>query len=1073
MTIAIGGTATSVTVTNTSGGALTNVPVTFAMPFKAGDLPSGAKFQDMQIDQKATHADGTIRHAVLSYIIPTINAGQTLSVPLVRSSVGVGGSNVTRTTVGFTGTVAVTIAGVTYTADIAAAVASGSAWLTGPICSEWAGQAALMNGATAHTQLHARYEARKYSDGRIRVCVSVEHTWARRSNGAGGYVWNTATPITYNLAITINGSSVYTKTAFVHYPYTRWRKTFWAGAQPAIHIAHDVNYMVATKALPNYDTSVVPATSLINSDAAWVAAHDDGLYGRGMHTYDAMATGGGRSELGILPGWQVTYLLSQDVTAKATMIRASELNGSWAVHFRDQQTGNLISLVSFPYASYHENNLSDNNINPATGQSEMIPFYHGDPLQTDTSHHPDAAFSAYLVTGDYYFMEELVAWGIWPAMNIAAAYRGAGNGIITDPHEIRATAWAMRSFGHSSYLAPDGHAMKTCIEIVRAANIANMEARFLTSNPNNTLGFFWHVNQTGYMRRQTNSYDAASANDTSAVGIAPWMDDYMTGSIGRMLELGFTDANPIFQWKAKFQVKRMTSGAEFCWIMGSWYCYAVRATTGSSTYYTTMAQIWAELPSNVRAVACASAAMATALNNQPTAPVDLRDQTAIAGAMWWSFAGDAEGKPMEMQPALAYCVTHGAVNADNAWLVFDGRAHKPTTQLSTKGAQWAILPREVGPPNITLGGSNCSQTNTSATGALSAVVLQTVSSMRVDTASLISGAVVVGVRGLGRRGEVIPVSSLAYPFLSLPADAGKEVRIQITTPPSQGTFVVDEDTTYTLTGAADGSYPIAFTLYLDGVSQGTKNATLTVGAVGAILNKTLGALTSSAAAKVAVVGSSGSTLGALALTSDVDAIAGCALSSTLGAVTVSAAATAGVSAVTSKSLGSLTSTAAGTNPVVASAPMTLGSLATNSAVGVRVTADASQTLGALQLSSTSSTGNPDRIANLSSTLGALTFSSEVGVAVTMESSITLAGVGLTSATKLATKGLAPLSLGACTLNSSATQNVVGNLTKPLGGVNLVSTGTAIFADEPTVRIYSINAEDRNSPPITPEDRTHG
>lgn len=826
MTIALGGTATSVTVKNTSGGTLTNVPVTFAMPFKAGELPSGSKFQDMQVEQKATHPDGTIRHAVISYVIPTINSGQTLTVPLVRSNVGAGGTSVTRSPVGFTCSVAVTIVGTTYTADIAAAVASGTAWLTGPICSEWVGQAPLMNGGTAHTQLHARYEVRKYADGRIRVCVDVENTWARRSNGAGGYVWNTAGPITYNLAITINGSSVYTKTSFTQYPYTRWRKTFWVGTQPAIHIAHDISYLIAIKCIPNY-SPVTPAASLISSNASWIAAHDDGLQGQGMHTYAGFPTGGTRPELGILPEWQVTYLLSQDPSAKATMIRATELNGSWAVHFRDQETGELINLIDYPYASYHNNNLSANNVNPVTGQSEMIPFYHGDPLNPDTAHHPDGAFTAYLVTGDYYFLEELMSWGIWPAINIAAAYRSAGSGILTDPHEIRGTAWGLRSLAHAAYLAPDGSEMRTCLESIISANFTSLGSRFLSANPNNTLGYFWHLNLLGYQRRQTNSYDAASAADTSAVGIGPWMDDYVTGAVGRVLELGFNEAHDIFHWKAKFPVKRMTSGSEFCWIMGSWYSYAVRATEGSSTLYTTMAQIWAEFPSNIRATACGSAAMAAALGSQPTTPVDLKDAGATAGSMWWSFNGDATGKPMEMQPALAYAVTHGAVNADNAWLVFDSRSQKPTTQLSTQGAQWAILPRvEVVVTNLS--GANCTQANTSPSGALSAVELHSATSMRVDN-TWIASSMLVGSRGLGIKGSEIPALGLAFSHLSLPADNNKEVRVLITSQPSAGTLTVNEDTTYDFSGAPNGSYPVQYHVYLDGVDQGVQNTSFNVG----------------------------------------------------------------------------------------------------------------------------------------------------------------------------------------------------------------------------------------------------
>lgn len=109
-------------------------------------------------------------------------------------------------------------------------------------------------------------------------------------------------------------------------------------------------------------------------------------------------------------------------------------------------------------------------------------------------------------------------------------------------------------------------------------------------------------------------------------------------------------------------------------------------------------------------------------------------------------------------------------------------------------------------------------------------------SLRIDTAELISGAYVVGETGLGVLAENIPSSGLdgasfLYNDLSLPADNGKEIRGLIVTPPASGTFFAWEDGSFTLVGAADGSYTFVYRLYVDGVDQGTATATITVGAV--------------------------------------------------------------------------------------------------------------------------------------------------------------------------------------------------------------------------------------------------
>ena len=108
-------------------------------------------------------------------------------------------------------------------------------------------------------------------------------------------------------------------------------------------------------------------------------------------------------------------------------------------------------------------------------------------------------------------------------------------------------------------------------------------------------------------------------------------------------------------------------------------------------------------------------------------------------------------------------------------------------------------------------------------------------SLRVDTVSLIPGMLVCGNRGLGVRGSQVPASGDAgagflYNDLSLPADADKEVRGLIVTPPAAGTLVVNEDSSFTFT-APDGVYSFVYRLFVDGADLGTATVTLTVGVV--------------------------------------------------------------------------------------------------------------------------------------------------------------------------------------------------------------------------------------------------
>jgi hypothetical protein len=110
-------------------------------------------------------------------------------------------------------------------------------------------------------------------------------------------------------------------------------------------------------------------------------------------------------------------------------------------------------------------------------------------------------------------------------------------------------------------------------------------------------------------------------------------------------------------------------------------------------------------------------------------------------------------------------------------------------------------------------------------------------SIRVDSTRLISGALVVGNRALGVIGSAIPSAGTngagyIYNDLILPADANKEYRGLIVTPPASGTFFAYEDSSFDFS-AADGTYSFLYRLFEDGVDKGTATGSVTIGAGGA------------------------------------------------------------------------------------------------------------------------------------------------------------------------------------------------------------------------------------------------
>lgn len=111
-------------------------------------------------------------------------------------------------------------------------------------------------------------------------------------------------------------------------------------------------------------------------------------------------------------------------------------------------------------------------------------------------------------------------------------------------------------------------------------------------------------------------------------------------------------------------------------------------------------------------------------------------------------------------------------------------------------------------------------------------------STRVDS-SLISGACVVGVSGLGVLGSVIRATTGAGEhgpgLLYNDWDAGddaKEFRALVLSGAPAGMVVYEDGSFVVPAGVADGTYTVSYRLFVDGADLGLSSASITIGAGG-------------------------------------------------------------------------------------------------------------------------------------------------------------------------------------------------------------------------------------------------
>jgi hypothetical protein len=305
--------------------------------------------------------------------------------------------------------------------------------------------------------------------------------------------------------------------------------------------------------------------------------------------------------------------------------------------------------------------------NPATRQFEAFPTCDtgkcDSPYTHDASHQPALAYLPYLVTGDYYYLEELQFWGMWNAFETNPGYRDNVKGIMSS-EQVRGQAWALRTLAEAAYITPDSDSLKTAFNNIINNNLDWYSNTYVANSMNPQ-----YANKLGVI---TNGFAIVYDNGT---GLAPWQDDFFTSAIGHAAELGFTKANGLLAWKAQFPINRMV-GAGACWIDAGIYAMHVR-DSDSSPFYGTFGEVYAiNHTAAFNALQCGGSDMATSLG------LKVGEMTG--------YAPEPTGYPSNMQPALAYATNVGGTAGKAAWALFAARPVKPDYRYAP---QFAIVPR--------------------------------------------------------------------------------------------------------------------------------------------------------------------------------------------------------------------------------------------------------------------------------------------------------------------------------------------------------------------------------------------
>lgn len=672
--VPLGGIVAQLVIQSISTTAQSNVPFTVGHVFKRGDIDPGSILAGvtngseipLQFDVKATHEDGSVRHAMVSGILPSLPSGASVLLGLKRYSAPATKPIPLIFPTSLTQMVSVSSAGATYTAK--ASEVTGMDWYVGPIMREKIVNVPFRDASGApHPVLTAQFAIRVYSNGVSRTDVTVENTKAYTS--VNDVVLDT---------VAVSGPGfTYTQAqgSTTHFPWARFHKVFWNGATPAIHVKHDAGYMIRSMMAPNYDQSVAFDQATL---ASWATMVQDPTkfgpmkFGRWM-AY--MPTTGGRSDIGLMPDSYVAYLLTMDKRAKDMMLAQADTAGSWSAHIRDDSPtsstfGLPMNVNNYPYATILGN--QSDSFNPNTGKYEKLPalttIANNSTINSsaDSAHQPGIAYLPYLVTGDYYYLEELLFWAGFNAIRMNPAYR-KNELALASPEQLRGQGWILRTLAEAAAITPDDHPYKQLFLFQVESNMTDYNTTYTDGN-GNVLGCVG--NDMSY-----------SVNSTTKNGLSPWQDDFFTSALGHVVELLNLDSSKRFLiWKSKFQISRLTDPA-VCIQDAAPYSLAVRPDA-NSPWFTTIGDCYKfTLPATTQALACGSAARLALDSYKNLQPGDLGN-----------YPDDPTGYPSQLQPGLAAAADSGNPNGLAAWRKFMARPTKPSYSVQP---QFALVPRIV------------------------------------------------------------------------------------------------------------------------------------------------------------------------------------------------------------------------------------------------------------------------------------------------------------------------------------------------------------------------------------------
>lgn len=488
-----------------------------------------------QMDAKAFHADGSVRHAVLTVELPKLRSGQELKGQIVKQPAMAAAASAGDAAVPPL-TVAVSLkGGQRVMLDLQAIArdphgAQPGFWLTGPLAQE------RRYMADVNDHLQVVFDVFTPKTGPARVDVAFHNDWTGIRNGDN---------LDYDVDMALGGASIYQARGVHQYTFSNWHRLIWTDGKDQPRVVQDLAVLQAVGAVPRYDRNFPFARDVADDMAGAANRLSDKPMASGTIDHHMPDTGG-RWDLGPMPTWSVADLLAGSEYTRKLVIANADGAGTVPWHLRERKTGLPLTIDAHPKTWL--DSRGEGTVQEGVLPEPFLEENHGWTL--DDSHQPALSYLAYLLTGSQYYRDELASQAAFVLMSYDQNYRGGAHGIIIGENaeswqQVRGLAWSLRTIANAAYILPASYPLRGYFDAKLKGNLAKLAQVYILDRKMKSAG-------------PMEGWVSGDYRDEGAT--APWQQAYLAVVLAWVNDMGYADAGRMAGWMSNFLAGLFTSG---------------------------------------------------------------------------------------------------------------------------------------------------------------------------------------------------------------------------------------------------------------------------------------------------------------------------------------------------------------------------------------------------------------------------------------------------------------------------------------------------------------------------------